>query len=387
MKRIITLATFLLLFTDLIAQDKESRSKMNQMFVDSTDQYFDFSEFLLSQTGFMPYGSIITEPALDYGLVLGGVFFNPFSKYRKQEIREAWDITGNPPDILYAFGFGTLNKSWGTIVGYNGHWLKDKIRYRGAIGWLSVNLDYYGNENVQLPKPITFNYKGLPIIQGLDYAFIKNVYIGASYSWFKYEISLSGDDLPEFISKQSLTGTLTTLSPQLYYDKRDNIFSPKKGIYSKGVWNISRPGLGSDFTYDILHAFFIGYIPFATDSWVLGLRADARHSTDGTPFFAQPFLDTRGIPAMRFQGTNTVLMESELTWYFHRRWGVNGFAGIGRAFSDLNQFSDFPSYMAGGIGFRYLAARALGLYTGIDLAYGPEGFAIYIIFGNAWNRY
>jgi len=342
---------------------------------------------LLTQTGFMPYGSIITEPALDFGLVIGGVFFNPFSKYRKQEIRETMNITGNPPDMMYAMGFGTLNGSWGTIVGYRGHWLKDKIRYNGTVGWLSVNLDYYGNDEIQLPRPITFNYKGLPFLQGLDYEIFNNVYLGASYTLFKYEISISGDDLPDFISEKSLKGTLTTLSPQLYYDGRKNIYSPKRGLYTKGVYNLSRPGLGSDFTYDLLQAFVIGYIPFKGEEWVLGLRTDVKHSTDGTPFFAQPFIDMRGIPAMRYQGTNTLLLDTQLTWFFHDRWGIDGFVGVGRAFSDINEFNDYPSYTAGGLGFRYKAARVFGLYLGVDFAYGPEGFAFYIIFGDAWNRY
>lgn len=38
-----------------------------------------------------------------------------------------------------------------------------------------------------------------------------------------------------------------------------------------------------------------------------------------------------------------------------------------------------------GFGFRYLMARALGLYTGLDFAWGPEDFAFYIQVGNAWR--
>ena len=41
--------------------------------------------------------------------------------------------------------------------------------------------------------------------------------------------------------------------------------------------------------------------------------------------------------------------------------------------------------MAGGAGFRYLIARKLGLYTGIDVARGPETTAFYIQVGSAWR--
>ena len=35
--------------------------------------------------------------------------------------------------------------------------------------------------------------------------------------------------------------------------------------------------------------------------------------------------------------------------------------------------------------FRYLMARLLGLYTGIDIARGPEDWAFYIQVGSAWH--
>jgi len=38
---------------------------------------------------------------------------------------------------------------------------------------------------------------------------------------------------------------------------------------------------------------------------------------------------------------------------------------------------------AGG-GFRYLTAREFGLHMGIDVARGPEQWAIYVVFGNSW---
>jgi hypothetical protein len=36
-------------------------------------------------------------------------------------------------------------------------------------------------------------------------------------------------------------------------------------------------------------------------------------------------------------------------------------------------------------GFRYLIARRLGIYMGIDIARGPEETAFYIQAGSAWR--
>jgi hypothetical protein len=39
--------------------------------------------------------------------------------------------------------------------------------------------------------------------------------------------------------------------------------------------------------------------------------------------------------------------------------------------------------LAGGFGIRYLLARLFGLYTGLDIARGPEDWAFYIQVGSA----
>jgi hypothetical protein len=38
-----------------------------------------------------------------------------------------------------------------------------------------------------------------------------------------------------------------------------------------------------------------------------------------------------------------------------------------------------------GAGFRYLVARRLGIYAGLDLARGPEDTVLYIQAGSAWR--
>ena len=42
---------------------------------------------------------------------------------------------------------------------------------------------------------------------------------------------------------------------------------------------------------------------------------------------------------------------------------------------------------AGGIGGRYLIASDYRLRSGLDFAWGPDGFAFYVIMGNAWGLF
>ena len=59
-----------------------SQENKPNLFKDTLDNKLDFSEFILSQTGFLPIIGIITEPAVGFGGGGGGLFFNPFSKKR-----------------------------------------------------------------------------------------------------------------------------------------------------------------------------------------------------------------------------------------------------------------------------------------------------------------
>ena len=89
---------------------------------------------------------------------------------------------------------------------------------------------------------------------------------------------------------------------------------------------------------------------------------------------------------MRCQGEKVAEIEAELRWQFWKRFSVVGFAGTGMTSNDSSRFDDGVSIVTGGVGLRYELARKYGLHMGLDVAYGPDGPAIYVQFGNAWLR-
>jgi outer membrane translocation and assembly module TamA len=117
----------------------------------------------------------------------------------------------------------------------------------------------------------------------------------------------------------------------------------------------------------------------------LGGRFDARTARGDVPFYQLPYLDLRGIPAARYQGENTLVAELELRYNVNPRWALIGFTGAGRAWGQQTSFDDAGTIVNKGFGFRYLIARTLGLYTGVDFAWGPDQFAFYIQVGSAWR--
>jgi hypothetical protein len=79
------------------------------------------------------------------------------------------------------------------------------------------------------------------------------------------------------------------------------------------------------------------------------------------------------------------VLDTELRWNVTPRWALIGFLGAGRAWGTKSTFSQAGIVTAGGVGFRYLVARRLGIYAGLDLAKGPEDTAVYIQAGSAWR--
>ena len=54
----------------------------------------------------------------------------------------------------------------------------------------------------------------------------------------------------------------------------------------------------------------MAWYPIA-DAVTLGMRADYQHASDTTPFFLRPYIDLRGVQAMRYQGEEMASAEIE----------------------------------------------------------------------------
>jgi outer membrane translocation and assembly module TamA len=173
--------------------------------------------------------------------------------------------------------------------------------------------------------------------------------------------------------------------PVVKYDSRDNIFTPNRGaeidfsaLFYRGTGPIS-----SDHNYEITKAQSKIYFPLG-EQYVLGWRLDGRFSSGDVPFFALPYIELRGIPVMRYQGRHTGVTEAELRYNLTHRWAIVGFGGVGQAVSNMSEFGHVPTRWGVGGGFRYLTARKLGMYAGVDVARGPEEWAVYLQVGTGW---
>jgi len=142
---------------------------------------------------------------------------------------------------------------------------------------------------------------------------------------------------------------------------------------------------GSDYDYENLNLYGLAYYPLRKNV-IAGFRYEMQQVFGAPPFYMKPFINLRGIPAMRYQGNIFSLAETEFRWDFVTRWSAVGFAGTGKAYDSWSDFDNASWRSSGGLGLRYLIARDFKLRMGVDLARGPEQWAYYIVFGSTWSR-
>jgi hypothetical protein len=338
-----------------------------ETFIDPEDGAFDMSKWL-GRGGFLPVPIIITEPAVDNGLGIAGAFVHGMDKKANSR-----------PDVSGAFALKTGNASSAYGGFHLGHYLQDRLHYRGAVSKVDINLDL--NRGGQFE--IGYNVRGLYTAHNLRYR-LGNSHFFAGVDWEYVESDFSfnlGNVSGRVPGLAPTTSSLSGLGPALYYDDLDNLFTPGSGIKSEFEVTKQDDAWGSDFDFRRVEFNLMGFRPVA-DKWVLGAYLRSQTIDGDAPFYVFPAIKLRGIPAQRYQGRTAGSLELEARYDVTPRWSVLGFAGAGKTDDEFT--ADNKVRLTGGAGFRYKLARQFGLYAGADLARGPEGWVGYLQVGHAW---
>jgi len=377
------LLAFLFIQLNLAAQsDSAQIPKVKSILKDTLDGKLDFSRFLIEDPkGFIPVPFIITEPALGgFGLAVVPMFLKP--------VKRPQGFKGYiPPDINAGFGMYTANNSW-MVGGIRIATIPSKgIKYRVGAGIADLNLSFYRDVKNVGEKEFEFSVNMIPVYLSFSKRVLKqDVYLGLQYLFAKNKLTaLFVDSLPESIESNTFKSNIGSLGTFVDWDKRDNFFTADKGFRANVLFTANDNWTGSDFTYQRLAGLFNWFIPIRKN-WISGLRAETNFVFGDPPFYALPSLSLRGVPAVRFQGYTTALLETEQRIDFNFRWSAVAFAGLGKALQQDEHLDQSQTAYNFGGGFRYLIARAFKIRAGIDIAKGPDSFGWYIVFGHNWNR-
>lgn len=365
----------------LAASTARADADKRALFTDPEDGRLDASHWLLARKGFLPVPLVITEPAVGYGGGLALAFFhrNPDAGART-EGRHA------PPSISAALAAATENGTKIVGAGHLGIWRNDTIRYSGFVGAMDMHLEFFGGDDFpEIDEGVAYRLKGWATLQqGIWRIGRSDLWIGAQLVYFDSEAKLDADDAPPAFD--ALNGQIRNFGAGavLQYDTRDNILTPSRGIQSEWYLRKHWGSFVQDLDYteiDGKNRFYFGPDP----KWVVAIRVDTSVIGGDAPFYALPYVNQRGIPRMRYQGKAVLATEMEARYDLDGRWFAVAFAGVGRAGDSFGDLADAESRWAGGIGGRYLIARALGLQAGLDVARGPEEWAVYLQVGSGWG--
>jgi hypothetical protein len=381
----ITIFFTLIITTPTLSKDIDALQEKS-LIRDSLDNAIDFSDYLMSKHGFLPIPMIVTEPAVGYG---GGAALLYFHK-KKSNLHTENIVTAKTPSITFGGGGYTTSNSWTVFLGHYGLLRGDKIRYLGVGGYLDLSIDIHFNDIIissnSFNLPLTIS--GLLLLQELQFRVKESpLFLGARYNIFFNKNELSFENIEDStgyeLPNADLEARDAALSFITVFDTRNNIFSPTKGLKIDNFASLYSLYLGGTGTFIINKTTALGFYPFLK-RLSGGLKFELIAATEETPLYLLPFIELRGIPAMRYQGNVVLSSEAQLNFLITKRFKLLGFGGVGQAGDKFDQFSETDIKYNFGGGFRYLLARKLGLNMGIDIAKGPEEWAIYIVTGSAW---
>ncbi len=366
-----------------------------EYFIDPEDGKFDASRYLSEvPLGFLAVPTIITEPAVGYGLGVGAMFFQESEEQRKTRTAKHALL---PPNINMLGAAATENGTWGLGVGHLGFWRQDSIRYRGFAVYGPINMDFYSLPGVgDLPRPVELEIKGPAVIQQISFRIPETkLFVGAKQLYRHVDTSLASKprfDIPDAITNYldnhlQLDTTTSGFGVTLEYDSRNNPFNPEKGYDYSASYMFFDDAIGSDIDYENFNVTALNYWQLTSHvNLAVRLQLDGINADEHTrlPAYVPPDIKLRGVPSSRYQGARVAVAEVEVDYKFTPRWKVGVFTGMGRAADNFDGLGGAENVDSYGAGFRYLIARRYGFAMGIDVARGPEDTAFYIQAGSTW---
>lgn len=356
-----TLALLLMVATSSNAND----------WIDPVDGKVDASRWLLDNAyGFMPFPIMLTDPDIGNGGGAALLFFHETDEQKRIRKNNPEQVSTIAPSVsgLVAIGTDKGSKIYGGF--HNGVWKNDSIRYEGGAYKADLNMNFYG-----FGDTTKMHIDGLWFYQKIDFRIARsNWWIGADYNLKAGEVSFGSNKDLQLDNKDS------TLGLKVMYDSRNNTFSPEQGIKAFALLTRGDRRIGGHFDYSKLETDVQSHHKLG-DKWIASWRTKTANTTDGIAFYNKPSIDLRGISNMRYQGTNVYQGEVQLAYKIDSRWSVLAFGGLGTAFDDGEKAK---VHDAGGMGFRHLVARQLGLKWGVDLAQSRNESTITLQFGGAW---
>lgn len=336
-----------------------------------------------SKGSFVPVPFIITDQNLGYGAIIAVGYIHD----NRESARD-----NTPPSISGIAGGYTTTQTWMIGIGQTHSFKNDKIRYTGAVAYGSANLDFYQLGNIDLStSPIDINIKAWGTFQRLLFRIgNSDFYIGPQYNLVNATSGLNLkkngdhpliDTVKDYLNSVAYQTWLSEIGLYFAFDSRDNTMSPNKGFYTGIELQYNSTWLGASQDYNNENFYFYSYAPLT--KWLYSIyHFDAQFTGGDVPFYMKPYVELRGAPILRYQGSNAMLAEMQFRANIYKSISILGFSGAGTAFDSFNELFKSQLIVNYGAGFRYELKKAFGLRIGLDFAWtNTNDFGWYVSIG------
>jgi outer membrane protein assembly factor BamA len=268
--------------------------------------------------------------------------------------------------------------------------LKHKLITYGELGYYRYTYNFYGIGN---SNPIDYSESYLTYFTRLRlnilYEVLPQVYFGPRI-WFEQQ-DIRSFETGKLLDTASVKGSRGSRTPGFGFtmnlDFRDNLFYPRKGLFSEIAIQTFQQSLGSNFVWTRFLADVSKYIPISKRS-VLVFNGIIDFSTGNPPFTLMASLGgtkrMRGYYEGRFRDKNSVLLQSEFRSPLIGRFGFTVFGSLGSVANSINSFSTKYIRSTIGTGLRFRIDRKEKLNLRLDIAAGKGSQALYFTVGEAF---
>lgn len=328
------------------------------------------------------------ETRLAYGVASTATF-----RFKRDLVALKTDSTAaRPSQVTLGIAY-TQNKQILFYLPFQVFYDRDTYFINGELGYYRYNYYFYGLGQQEVP----------PELYGVNFPRIRvnafrrvatrqsggRLYAGIRYQYEAYGITTvePGGLLADGTVPGGLGSRLSGAGLGLFYDSRDKLFFPTRGIVADVAYLAQRRALGGNvqftrYTVDVSSYHSLNRQVILAMNYFVSL-------TGGTaPFNALSLLGgtkrMRGYYEGRFRDQHVALLQSEIRFGLYRRLGgvVFGSVGVLGNREPLVRIND-PKVAYGG-GLRFTINRRDHLNIRLDYGFGRQSSGLYITIGEAF---
>lgn len=177
------------------------------------------------------------------------------------------------------------------------------------------------------------------------------------------------------------------LGASALWDTRDVTLNPRRGAYAELEIHRSASYTLSEFTFTSATLDVRGYLSTVARQ-VLALQGYLGVASGEPPFFMLERFGgsslMRGHYAGRYRDRNVTVLQAEYRVPVWWRFGVVGFAGVGRVDRSLSDFEPAGTHLSAGGGLRVMLERSSRINVRLDAAWGEDDYGLYLALGEAF---